>query len=190
LSICFADYIIISGHQRYRACLELGINEVPIHVINTTEVNDLELKLIESNIRTRKISTSEMARSIRRLYEIYDLRHGVNKKFKRGADTVSAPETLTLKNVANSVGLSERQTQRYEKLNDLIPEFKVQLDSKQISQKVAYQIAQMPADEQKELYESKLELTENQVKQIRHKLIEPLQDKVDKGILPKSMAAS
>jgi len=72
----------------------------------------------------------------------------------------------------------------------LIPEFKTQLDSKQISQKVAYQIAQMPVNEQQELYNSKLELTENQVKQIRHKLIEPLQDKVDKGILPKSMAAS
>jgi len=62
----------------------------------------------------------------------------------------------------------------YEKLNDLIPEFKVQLDSKQISQKVAYQIAQMPVNEQQELYNSKLELTENQVKQIRHKLIETL----------------
>jgi len=46
-----------------------------------------------------------MARSIRRLYEIYDIRDGVNKKFKRGADTVSYPETLTLKDVANSVGL-------------------------------------------------------------------------------------
>jgi len=153
-------------------------------------VNDLELKLIESNIRTRKISTSEMARSIRRLYEIYDIRDGVNKKFKGGCELGSPPESLTVKDVADSVGLSDRQVKMYEKLNDLIPEFKTQLDSKQISQKVAYQIAQMPVNEQQELYNSKLELTENQVKQIRHKLIEPLQDKVDKGILPKSMAAS
>jgi len=147
---------------------------VPIHVINTTEVNDLELKLIESNIRTRKISTSEMARSIRRLYEIYDIRDGVNKKFKGGCELGSHPESLTVKDVADSVGLSDRQVKMYEKLNDLIPEFKTQLDSKQISQKVAYQIAQMPVNEQQELYNSKLELTENQVKQIRHKLIETL----------------
>jgi len=100
-----ADYIIISGHQRYRACLELGITEVPIHVINTTEVNDLELKLIESNIRTRKISTSEMAWSIRRLYEIYDLRHGVKKEFKRRESLGDSLETLTLKDVANSIVL-------------------------------------------------------------------------------------
>jgi len=115
-----------------------------------------------------------MARSIRRLYEIYDIRDGVNKKFKGGCELGSHPESLTVKDVADSVGLSDRQVKMYEKLNDLIPEFKVQLDSKQISQKVAYQIAQMPVNEQKELYNSKLELTENQVKQIRHKLIETL----------------
>jgi len=152
--------------------LELGITEVPIHVINTTEVNDLELKLIESNIRTRKISTSEMARSIRRLYEIYDLKQGKPTKLK--GEPSSPLEIITVKDIADSVGLSDRQVKTYEKLNDLIPEFKTQLDSKQISQKVAYQIAQMPVNEQQELYNSKLELTENQVKQIRHKLIETL----------------
>ena len=55
--------------------------------------------------RTRKISTSEMARSIRRLYEIYDLKQGVNKKYKGGEEPSSYPETLTLKDVANSIVL-------------------------------------------------------------------------------------
>jgi ParB-like chromosome segregation protein Spo0J len=49
------DGIIICGHQRVRACRELGINDVPVVVREVVSDEEHETLLIEENLRRRQL---------------------------------------------------------------------------------------------------------------------------------------
>ena len=86
--ICNQNKVVISGHQRLRACKELKIEEV---LVDTRIYDDeqKELKdLIETNIRQRgDINSSglKLGRIIKTLEEFYGVRHG-NNQFKTIAE--------------------------------------------------------------------------------------------------------
>ena len=126
--------IIICGHQRYRACQDLRIEEIPVVVREVKDNEEHETLLIEENLRRRQLSTSSMARAIKRLYEI------------RGIDGAGRPKgdnTATVAELAKETGKSERTVRTLRTIADLIPELSRMLDAKTITQKVAYQLAQM-----------------------------------------------
>lgn len=47
------DFTIVSGHQRVRACKELGIAEIPARVKNCTDEDAVIKDLLETNVRQR-----------------------------------------------------------------------------------------------------------------------------------------
>lgn len=69
-------YKLISGHQRKKALMELGIEKVAVNVIKL-EKEDEELALIHANIKQRKLSDMELARIIRVEKEL------IQKKIKK-----------------------------------------------------------------------------------------------------------
>ena len=81
--ICNQNKVVISGHQRLRACKELGIDEV---LVDTRIYDDeqKELKdLIETNIRQRgDINSSglKLGRIIKTLEEANEIKHGGDRK--------------------------------------------------------------------------------------------------------------
>jgi ParB/RepB/Spo0J family partition protein len=91
------DGIIICGHQRVRACRELGINDVPVVVREVVSDEEHETLLIEENLRRRQLTVSETARAVKRLYEL----RGIDR---RGGDVTPA----TVAGLASELGKSER----------------------------------------------------------------------------------
>lgn len=148
--ICNQDKVIISGHQRYRACKELDINEV-LCDIRIYDDKQQELKdLIETNIRQRgDISSSslKMGRIIKALEEYYGI-----KKGKIGKE--DNPPLKTQEQLANELGMSQKYLQSLKKLTDLIPEFQELLEGGKITSTMASKIlCKLPIKEQKEVLE-------------------------------------
>ena len=75
------DKIIVSGHQRVRACKELGIESVIAEVRIYDNEDEVVQDLIETNIRQRgTIGDDEIkvGRRIKKLEELYGIQHGGN----------------------------------------------------------------------------------------------------------------
>ena len=146
------DGIILCGHQRWRAAKKAGIKKVPVVIRECSSPEEEEAILIEENIRRRQISTSETARAIKRLYEVYGIERGGGRPEKEDEKPDSDCRVFKQSDIAEQVGLKETQVRVYRTLANLIPEISGLLDTKKITQEVAYQLAQLPAGDQKTAY--------------------------------------
>lgn len=169
--ICNQNKVVISGHQRLRACKELGIEEV---LVDTRIYDDeqKELKdLIETNIRQRgDINSSglKLGRIIRTLEEFYGVRHG-------SAGKISLEDTMrplkSSDDIADDLNISSTSYKEYKKLLDLIPELQELSLEGNISTSVASRVlARLSQDEQNKILEElgldKLkEMTQKEVKE-------------------------
>lgn len=135
--------VIICGHQRVRACREIGITDVPVVVREVASDEEHETLLIEENLRRRQLLPSESFKAVKRLYELM----GIEGQGNRG-DLTSA----TVAEVAAEIGKSERTVARMRTLADLIPPLAAMLDAGTLNQTAAYQIAQMDEDGQQQVF--------------------------------------
>ena len=153
------DGVIISGHQRVRACKLLGIEEIPAHVVEYTPEEQEKQKdvkdLIESNLKQRVPGNSnpvKLGRCFAFLEEYYNIKQG--KK----------PQNAVIKtqdSLAAEYGLSTDALQRMKKLSSAIPEMQELLDTgkvtpttalaimRQLSEQEQREFAQQVADEKK-----------------------------------------
>ena len=84
-----AGYQIIAGERRYRACKSLGIRYIPAIVKEASDVDTLEIALIE-NIHRKDLGIIEKARSYRDLMENYGYTHeDLSKKLGVERSTIS-----------------------------------------------------------------------------------------------------
>lgn len=77
------DKVIVSGHQRVRACKELGITEILAETKHYKSEDDVIKDLLETNIRQRGDvggSDLKLGRRIRELERIYGVKHGRPQK--------------------------------------------------------------------------------------------------------------
>lgn len=65
-------YQIIAGERRWRASRKAGLESVPVRVLNATEVESLELALIE-NLQREDLNAIEEARGYRRLLSVHQM---------------------------------------------------------------------------------------------------------------------
>lgn len=167
------DYVIISGERRYRA-ISLGIEEgypefdkfkigLPCSVCdkNISKVDE-EILLIIANEETRDEDEARKRRKIKRLYELYD------QKNKETGENKSIP-----KQIANDLGISERQAQRYNSVNNkLIPKLQEAFDNSKITLTKAAQFAAMDEQTQEmiaSLLEESNNLTKSEIEAIHEK---------------------
>jgi ParB-like chromosome segregation protein Spo0J len=168
------DWIIVSGHQRVRACREIGILEVPCRVNIYPDIDeatgnskdDMILEdLISTNILQRgigNVNPMKMARCIEELERIYEIHNG-NHKIK---DTDNL-NPKTQKDLAGQIGVSQQQLQDYKKLNDLIPELQSLVETGAVKATVGYKIwAKMPQEEQEKFFN---EIGKEKIKQMTQK---------------------
>lgn len=137
------DNVLIAGHQRLRVAQELGLDTVPCVVRQVASDTELELLLIEDNVRRRHLSPYEFAKAVKRAYELNGIRAG---KPTNG-------NSLKLNELADSYGVSESEVRRARTLAELIPSFGELLDAKRITKEVATHLAQLPHDAQVALYD-------------------------------------
>lgn len=153
--------VIICGHQRVRACVELGISDVPVVVREVATDEEHETLLIEENLRRRQLLPSESFKAVKRLYEL------------RGIDGAGRPKDggngATVAQLSSELGKSERTIKTMRTLADLIEPLATMLDRGEITQSVAYQLAQLDADGQKsmESWMGLKELSEMEAKRVK-----------------------
>lgn len=170
------DKYIISGHQRVRACKELGIKTIladckPYYL---NDNYDVVLKdLIETNIRQRGIGNTnqrKMGLCIKELDRIYGIREGSAGKVSKnleGNNFIPKNEEELLKSLG--LGVDKRTIQNYKKLTEMIPELEELVDTGIVTSTTALAIMRNLSEEEQLEMISSLEttkkITQRQVQQ-------------------------
>ena len=145
------DKMIVSGHQRVRACKELGIEEVDCKVHIYDSEDEILKCLLETNIRQRGDvggSQLKMGRRIVELERLYGVKRGRPENRSNGPN-------FTQEQLAEKLGIDERTLKRVKKLATLPPEIQDFVESGTVSPSVASRIiARLPKNQQLELAES------------------------------------
>lgn len=155
------DNVVVSGHQRLRACQELGIAEIPV-VQRTYADEDAVLKdLLETNIRQRGVDNSnpvKLGRCIKELERLYGIQNGGNRGnqyIEKVADPQNPNLPKTQEDLAKELKISRDKLLRYKKLADLIPELEDFVETGMITPTTALALSrQLAADDQRKLLES------------------------------------
>lgn len=148
------DNVIISGHQRVKACIALGIDEIPAEVKKIDSEDEILKQLIETNIRQRGVGNTnpvKFGRCLMELERIYGIQRGGDRKSEEG----SKPNNSALKSqedLAAELGISKDSLQNYKKLAQAIPEMQELVESGTVSKTIALGLMKrLSEDEQREL---------------------------------------
>ena len=155
------DMTIISGHQRYKAALELGIKTVPVKIREDLSDEDKKLKILLATNFGRQKNSEEKQRKIAVEYvKLCGYKNGEIGRNHLQQCQNGTPEKLTLDEIASQLGTSKRNLQRALRIErNLTDSMKELLDTGVISKVVASDIiATLPPNEQEELV-SKLDAT-------------------------------
>lgn len=152
------DKVIVSGHQRVRACKALGIDEIQGEVRIYDSEDELLKQLIETNIRQRGIGNPnpvKLGRCFKELERIYGIRNGGDRK--SDGFNESDPNNFGLKtqeDLADQFGLTTETIRNYKQLADAIPEIQTLIETGVVTSTTARAIIkQLPEFQQKELAE-------------------------------------
>ena len=152
--IATQDNVIVSGHQRVRACKELGIKEVAVEVRHFESEDEILKQLIETNIRQRGTGNPnivKMGRCIEELERIYGIKNGGDRK----SDSHNV-NLISQSDIANELDISKMQLNRYKSLTKLVPELQDAVMTGTITATAAYGLVKkLTPDEQKQLAERK-----------------------------------
>ena len=113
-----AKKVIVSGHQRVRACKELGITEIMTEMRSYDSEDKILKDLLETNIRQRGNigdSSVKLGRRIRELERIYEIREGNSGKVR----TDNVGSNFTQQDLAEKLGISVDTLNNAKKLTTL-----------------------------------------------------------------------
>lgn len=139
------DYTVVAGHQRLRIAMELGIEKVPVTIVDVGHEEAMYL-LIADNEERRQGDDEPMkkARRAKFLSNYWDIKRETRTDLRQ--NVISAGKGIS--DVARAIGEDRRTTQRLLKLNDLIPEFQTLVSQKKLGTTAANLIAGMTQAEQ------------------------------------------
>lgn len=148
------DLTIVSGHQRVRACKELGLLNLPCSIKHYSDTenrtkDDLIIEdLISTNIMQRgvgNVNPIKMAKCIMELERIKGIYKGNHQNVKR--DNLTSQSDL-----AEELNISRRQLQDYKKLTNLIPELQQMIEDGTMKATVGYKIWAKMSQEEQEIF--------------------------------------
>lgn len=170
------DKVIVSGHQRVRACKELGIKTVMCDVHTYNNEDEILQDLLETNIRQRGDvggSAKKVGLRIKELERIYGVRDGSNNPH---GINVGEKNSFTQSDIAQKLGIDVRTLQNYKLLADMIPELSDLVDTRIVTKTTALAIIRnLSEDEQLEMISSldtTKKITQKQVQQYIDKIKE------------------
>ena len=132
-------YQLISGHRRTHAAKAVGLTQVPALVEQLTD-EEATIQMVDSNLQRERILPSEKARA-------YKMRLDAMKRQGKRTDLTSAPLGRKLDGkesreiLAEQVGESRNQIQRYIRLNHLIPPLLDMVDSGDLPLRAAVELS-------------------------------------------------
>ena len=137
------NYEIVSGHRRKRACELLGITNIPC-IVRSMSKDEAIITMVDSNIQREEVLPSERAFAYKMKLEA--MKHQ-GKKLESTCDQVGH-KLKSREELANSVGDSATNIQRYIRLTELIPELLEMVDNKRIAFSPAVEISYLYKNEQ------------------------------------------
>lgn len=150
--IATQDKVIVSGHQRIRACKKLGIKEVNVEIRHFESDEEVLKQLIETNICQRGLGNTnpvKLGRCIKQMEEFYGIKNGGDRKSESHNVNLISQSDL-----AEQLNMSKMQLNRYKSLTDLIPELQDAVQSGQITATTAMGfVKKLSPEEQKQLAE-------------------------------------
>lgn len=146
------DKVIVSGHQRVRACKELGITEIMTEMRSYDSEDKIIKDLLETNVRQRGNiggSSVKLGRRIRELERIYGIRNGGDRSSSTNGGSVTQEDLL------KQLGIDKESYRRAKSLTTLPPEIQDLIEQGNISPSTASRlIAKLSPTEQEELIKS------------------------------------
>ena len=182
-----AKKVIVSGHQRVRACKELGITEILAETKHYKSEDDVIKDLLETNIRQRGTvggSEKKLTARIDELKRIYGIRNGsINPKGTEIGTSVrlsnSREQSKTFDQILADEGIDRATYFKAKKLQSLSPEIQQLIEEDKISATTAYKlIAKLSDIEQEQLIQS-LPITEKLTQKQVQEYVEQLKTKQD-----------
>lgn len=152
--------VIVSGHQRVRACKELGIDTVMCDMHYYKNEDQILQDLIETNIRQRGDvggSAKKVGKRIKELERIYGVREGsLNEK---GNNRIGEPnnsgDQITQSDIAAQMGISVDTLQNYKMMAEMIPELEDLMETGIVTKTTALAMMKnLSSQEQEELISS------------------------------------
>ena len=143
-------YEIVSGHRRKKACELAGLETVKAEIKELTR-DEAIILMVESNLQRSFILPSEKAYSYKMRLEAMKRQAGRPSK-----DNVSPVETHLRSDseLAETVGESRNQIQRYIRLTELIPALLDMVDEGKIAFRPAVELSYLLKYEQEALFET------------------------------------
>ena len=191
------DLVIVSGHQRVKACKELEIKTIPCRITHYPEFDektdtpkeDMILEdLISTNIMQRgvgNINPLKMAKCIRELERIKGIKVGGNGN-NQHTQKEQLRKNFAIANqndLSEELGLTTRQVQNYKSLLNLIPELQDLVETGELKASIGYTVlSKLPKEEQekviedlgqdklKEMTQKELKLYVNKIKELNAEL--------------------
>lgn len=136
-------YEIISGHRRVHAAEMAGLTEVPV-LVRDMDDDAATVRMVDSNLQRESILPSERAFA-------YKMKLEAMKHQGQRNDLTSSQVGTKLRTdqaMAEELGESRNQIQRYIRLTNLIPELLEMVDQKQISFNPAVELSYLAPEEQ------------------------------------------
>ena len=138
-------YELISGHRRKRACELAGFDTLRCEVVDLNR-DEATILMVESNYQRSQILPSEKAYA-------YKMRLEAIKRQGQRTDLTSRPvgKKLSVSEVSDDVGDSERQVHRYIRLTNLVPELLEYVDEGRIKMRPAVELSFLDEDSQRDV---------------------------------------
>lgn len=158
------EYHLISGHRRLKA-VKLLIDEgrrksttVPCYIKSAKSVDETQLDLIMLNATQRKYSDSDTMREYEELERIFKAMEQAGKPVKGKIRN----------NIARVLNVSPAQIGKIDNIkHNAIPDVEQAVKSGEMSISTANEVAKLAPEQQKEIIESKPDITHKEVKEIQ-----------------------
>ena len=143
-------YELISGHRRKKACELAGLETLKCEVKELTR-DEAIIVMVESNLQRSVILPSEKAFAYKMRLE------AMKRQGRKTRYLTSSPMGTKLRSdaeLAEKVGESRNQIQRYIRLTELVPEILQMVDERQIAFRPAVEISYLTEEQQYTLLEA------------------------------------
>ena len=144
-------YEMVSGHRRMHAAILLGMDRIPAIIREMTD-DEAIVKMVDANIQREELLPSEKAFAYKMKMDAMK-RQGSRSDLTSGQNDQKLIGKVSRDILAEEMGESSKQIQRYVRLTELIPELLEYVDQKRLQFTVAVEISYIDKEVQKWLYE-------------------------------------
>lgn len=145
-------YELVSGHRRHRGCTLAGLDTMPC-IVREMDDDTAVILMVDSNCQREHILPSEKAKAYKMMLEALQRKRGRPSLENSGQVGPNFKGVRSNQLLADDVGESVKQIQRYIRLTDLIPDLLDMVDEGQLKLTPAVELSSFAPHEQEEVLE-------------------------------------